>query len=244
MKSKLKKKKNKMPVKHICEKCKHIEHYSIFGFIVHIIISVLAGFGIVMIAMLVYAGPSFFSTMLINVETFRYAELHATELRQIGLNLTTVDGKDAFIVADQVAENIGRVRYVIPSPFNQLQDPLYTKDNGGDCKNTAMLFSSIMLNLGYDARVDCDVSHRHCVTRIKSGEYYMIVDLAADFSYVFHNKDSFWGGDKPTWSKQYIRKNSTVNVDNMVKEIGCAREIKYVKNDTVCERCLDRKSVV
>jgi aspartate/methionine/tyrosine aminotransferase len=75
---------------------------------------------------------------------------------------------------------------------------------GGDCKNSALLFTSMMKALRYDARVDCNVEHKHCVTYIpyqsfsEERDQYAIADFLQneanylEISNLFQEKKDFF----------------------------------------------------
>jgi len=198
----------KGPIKSVCSKCNHIERYDTVPKIVWMIIKETAMvFGIFFIILLLLFGPAIFTSIFMQFNTLTFARVHSTELRNIALNLTSYSGDDSFMFADQIAENLGHVRYSLPSLFNQIQDPLVTYQQGGDCKNSAILFSGMMLNLGYKSQVWCNIEH--CVSKVDGGKrypgMYMVVDLASDASYVFNNTQNYWDDNvTPVWAKDYF----------------------------------------
>jgi hypothetical protein len=207
----MKKNKHKLkgPIKSVCSKCNHIERYDTLPKIIWMIVKEIAiVFGLMFILLLLLFGPTIFASIFMQFNTLTFASKHSVELRAIALNLTSYSGDDPFMFADQIAENIGHVRYSLPSLFNQIQDPLVTYQQGGDCKNSAMMFSGLMLNLGFRSQVWCNVDKKHCVSKIDGGKrypgMYMVVDLAADASYVFNNSQNYWDDAEPVWMKSYF----------------------------------------
>jgi hypothetical protein len=207
------------PVKYVCDKCKNIERYTVFEYIVKVFAQLMMGLGIFLFVFVVYFGPNVVVSSFMNFNTLNYAKQYNAELRDLALNLTyPVNGEDPFVIADKLAEGLGRVRYVLPSPFQMIQDPIETYNKGGDCKNTAIFFSAMMTTLGFKSTVICDVGHDHCVSKIMGrGDYsnmYMIMDLASARAETYYNGDDFWSDNSTsTWSKSYLWKSKSTPIN-------------------------------
>lgn len=196
-------------IKRKCKKCGDLETYSIFGVIFSLLNILFVVLGLIFVVCLFFMGSSFFTDPYLNFEFTHFAKQHTDELRAIALNYTTYDGPDSFEFAKDLATNMDRVRYVHSSKFKQMYDPLTVLEQGGDCKNSAILFVGMMLSCGHNAYVKCSEEHRHCVSyipHIKNGQRqkeYMIVDLTGDEIMIYDNNVSFW--DNPLLYKEGIQ---------------------------------------
>jgi hypothetical protein len=206
----------KLPILYKCDDCKKIKHYSITDFVVGGFVRFAAFIGIFVLILCALA-PSIPGIIMMEYTTARFTQMHNIELRDLARNFTTYDGDEPFMAADQIVKNMPRIRYVLPSLAEPIQDPIYTYEKGGDCKNSAILFSGMMMTLGYNSYPWCNLKYEHCVSKMVWGDQYMVVDLTSDdifvfskdvdyWEYAFNNNSSIEVG-VPIWHKRYPKSN-------------------------------------
>jgi transglutaminase-like putative cysteine protease len=191
-------------VKYRCEKCGYSKKLSIKNYIFYFIVSFLAttgGFTVIYFSY-IYLSPdeSMIGLMsdVISKDFTRFAAENDDEIREVALNLTAeCDGGYSLCYAQQIYYNLITLRYVPVSKYKIIYNPIYTLDSGGDCKNTAILVTSLMHSLGFEADVVCNTEH--CVTKVplkntwdKEYNRYVIVDLAYSEFEIFNSTQDFW----------------------------------------------------
>ena len=156
-------------------------------------------FGVVLIGIVILLGPiRFLNVVSSALLSKQISGGDLSELRVMALNYTKYDGFDSFMFASELAQNLPRVRYSLPSKDRMFNDLKQTMESGGDCKASSMLFVALMHSVGYNAYVDCSIRDRHCVARIphQSFQYkksqYMIVDLTVDAIWIYENSVDHW----------------------------------------------------
>lgn len=132
-----------------------------------------------------------------------FAIEHDDELRELALNLTyPCDSEYPMCYTSKLFYKLNTLRYN-PSSINRqetiLYHPMYVYDNGGDCKNTAALFVSLMRSLGFESYVDCNIRVHHCVSVIpvkstseRKYEDFYVVDLAYGSMTIYNSSQNFW----------------------------------------------------
>lgn len=189
-------------IKFICPKCNHAEKKKWQDMVREWILGALTAAGILYIIMCFCLGWDGMSYMLINSITseglYYYASHNSEDLRETALNYTTYSGDDSFMFAMDLLTNMPKIRYVPTNKFDINIDPEETLKYGGDCKSDSVLFASMMLSAGYEARTDCNLEHKHCVvivphkTSTINYNNYMIVDLTIDRVRVYNNTINHW----------------------------------------------------
>jgi hypothetical protein len=179
-------------IKYICKKCGHAEPETRWGIFVDLLLAFLVVNGIIFIAFFVFVGPTVMADGVLGSLGIFYARANSEQMRNAALNLTTYSGDNPFKWALDLAQNIGDMRYVPSNPYKMIQAPEDTSLYGGDCKNTAIMYTSMLTTLNVPAKVDCSVEYHHCVTRVDDGEYYMVVDFANGFWAVYNQTNDFW----------------------------------------------------
>ncbi len=186
-------------IKHVCDKCNKIETYSKGEMFTKFVFDFFTFLGIIFFVVLFVVGPVFmmnlFSSSLLTMDARRNSD----ELRSIALNHTTYDGYDSFEFAKDLMGNLPRIRYALPSVWtmkHSVEETWETKT--GECKQQSILFTGLMLSMGYIATVDCDLNNNHCVSRIPHQnqhvvrDEYMVVDLTTEIIRVYPNDVNFW----------------------------------------------------
>lgn len=194
-------------IKYVCRRCNHVELCSkkdIFSFFINqillivglIAVCVIAVFGFIVHQNPLTAGLS---------ETISYsmtdvAKTYDMELRDVALNLTpNCTGGYSECYIRSIYTGLEGLRYVPTSKYRILYHPLYVYNNGGDCRNTAILVVSLMRSLGFDAEVECNVNYGHCVAVVplknsweKNYDLYVVADLANKEYFMKAKGQDFW----------------------------------------------------
>lgn len=194
-------------VKYSCEMCGHSEKMKWHNFIIIFLKNILITIGLIFILyvgyLYYYGGMTSLGELRDNSISFGYtafAVRHSKELRDIALELSyPCDGGHSGCYAEAIHNNLVDLRYVPSERYRILYHPLYVLKNGGDCRNTASLYSSLMLSLGFDAWVDCDIDYQHCVSIVAintntNKEYTEIAlsDISNSFFIVIDKDLDFW----------------------------------------------------
>lgn len=195
-------------VKYICKHCKSVEEYTtrekFFRVCYQIVFGTLAGLGLLFLVFMFLKTPFFPIESVLNARLTEYARANDDELREVALEMTKeCDGGDSYCYARALFLNLSRIRYVPTSKYKNIYEPLYTLENGNDCKNQVVLFVSLMHSLGFEARASCNLEHQHCMTVIPHYRIpdrlpgYLVVDLTVPI--LIHMDD-----DEDEWS--YVKK--------------------------------------
>ena len=198
-------------VKNRCSKCGHYEILSWKDHISLVFTSVMTIIGVFAVLLLLL-GPRFAMNKMslgvvdfaISTEFTKFAEEHDDELRSIALNLTSeCQGDYPQCYAWSMYYSLRMLRYVPTSKYKLLYHPIYVYENGGDCRNLAAMFTSMMHSIGFDSEVVCSVEKNHCVSKVplkRTSEdtynRFIIVDLTRvniSDGFRFYNKtEDFW----------------------------------------------------
>jgi len=193
-------------IKYRCKDCGHCEKMRFRDFTAFFVLTILAALGMVhlLLPLLsdVAVGTNLFEqrqSVIVSDSFTEFAKQHDDELRSVALDLTSKCSGDYpyCYAASMYSALLEDVKYVPTSKHKILYEPLYVLNNGGDCKNTAVLFTSLMQSLGFDSQVSCNTSANHCLSKVPlkysgSKEYdtFLIVDLAKmDFKTVNESAD-------------------------------------------------------
>ena len=190
-------------IKTHCEKCGNVEKYTTKEKIMIGVRNFLVALGIVIVLLSIVVGPktvieSLSTSMMIAYST--NPNEHNT-LREIVVNNTDCLPNDTFCYAHGVFMHINHLEYVPASIISPVQNPLYTYKHGGDCKNTALLYSTMLRSVGINARMVCSIDYEHCVTKVPyNRDKYFIVDLT-------YNEEGFWvmDGNTKFWDYRTTR---------------------------------------
>ena len=193
-------------VKNHCKKCGHAEELTRKDKIMFLVKKVLYGFllalGIVLLFLMIIVGPiktleSLSTTMMIGFAT---SPDEREEIRDITIKAVgSCPYTDTFCYAYGLFSHLNHLEYVPASLLSPIQTPLYTYEKSGDCKNTAILYTTMLRSIGVNAQVVCSIKYNHCVSRVPyNKDYYYIVDLT-------YGKDGFWimNSDDDFWSYRY-----------------------------------------
>ncbi len=189
-------------IKSMCPKCMHTEYGDWKDEVKKTGILFFTFLGMITLFVGIIMGPWNVYTTLTSAMVTKLGVSESYELREHVLNITTVDGRDSFIMAQQLTRNLHRLRYTPANIYYPIQTPEQTLDYGGDCKAVASLFASMMRSVGYQATVDCDKNH--CVTfvpydgpREQMKSHYVIVDMTYDAFSIYQIGTDFWNGAEP-----------------------------------------------
>jgi hypothetical protein len=173
-----------MNVKYVCKKCGDVGHYKWYekmsGFIIAIFFalgissSLFVGYGMVKL------GPDALFSQTVSFTMFLQAAKPDSEIRSLGAGLIhdcTEGDRDCYIqkVHKYMMDNF---TYVLPATTREVYTPEeIVKMKNGDCKNFAILETSILTNIGVFSRVDCNQNLKdgnrtvgHCIV-IADGDY-------------------------------------------------------------------------
>ena len=195
-------------VKNHCKKCGHAEELTKKEKILLVFKKMFYGFllalGIILFILMIIVGPirtieSLSTTMMIG---FAVSPSEHEELRDITVKVVgNCPYTDTFCYAHTLFLHLNHLEYIPASLISPLQTPLYTYEKGGDCKNSALLYTTMLRTIGVNAQVVCSITENHCVTKVPyNREKYFIVDLT-------YNENGFWVMDHHTdfWGYRQTR---------------------------------------
>ena len=188
-----------LPVESVCKGCERVERYSLFGYLGRLVNTVLGLLGLCVVVLMVLYSPLAVFSAFSELSFDKFAVDNSVGLRGVALNYTSYDGDDPLLFSLDLLEHLPRVRYVRGASDLgvRLQLPLDTLRFGGDCKNSAVLFTGLLRSVGVRSRVDCSIGDLHCVSlvdlnRRSFSEHYAVVDLTGDTLVVYNDSVNHW----------------------------------------------------
>lgn len=181
-----------MEVKYRCNKCGYSKPYTtkdkIYISINRILVFLGLAFLAVILATVLIIKQNPYYTYVDGLTTYKFnliSKEYDTEMRSIAINMTRdcyPDNVRCYV--DKIYNNLSDIPYVPSSVHNPIYPPTYVYENGGDCKNTAILTVSLLNSIGTEARVDCNQEQRHCVTIVpyKDDDGKHIYNILVDFA--------------------------------------------------------------
>jgi len=130
-----------------------------------------------------------------------FARANDYELREIALNFTSeCDTSGSYCRAYYIYLELEKLHFVLPSKYKILYYPQYTLDNGGDCKNLAILYYSLLNSVGIENEIICSYTYNHCINKVPITSFtvgeewseYIIVDLANDEFIIANRTEDIW----------------------------------------------------
>lgn len=192
-------------VKEICPKCKTAIEYStkerVLKSIVSVLSSLLIAFGVIFLAYVSILGVEKPINDLVNADFYRMSSEQDDELRSIAIEVTEpCNGDSSYCYAREIYQHVDDIRYVPSSQYNSggMYDPIYVYENGGDCKNTANMYVSLLRSIGISAEVSCSVAHKHCISVVPykiGGNYHnksIVVDLTQPMAVMIYDGEDEW----------------------------------------------------
>lgn len=186
-------------VKSVCKFCQEAEVYTwyelFFRRLFLMVVSVLSVVGVLFTIYFFAVGPvQVTEEITSNIITFSFNG--NKDLRPLAINLSegcTRGPYDVKCVAKTVFNNLSDIPYVLNGENDFLYEPLYVYENGGDCKNTAKLYSNLLSSIGYKSKVICNTEKEHCVSKTKiDDERYYIVDLTIPLMIELNETNEEW----------------------------------------------------
>lgn len=197
-------------VKYVCSHCNRVEYYTTFErictFFILFFLATTSGIGVCAIVYVFHVGPDMIIQDLADTTFNNYVREHDMQLREYAIAATIkCDGDNIICYAGELYENITPIRYVPTSKYQNLYEPEYVLEHGGDCKNTAMLYVAMLHSLGFrQAFVSSNMSENHAIAVIpidrkqyaregKYGSYdKFVVDLTIPGMYFLTYNQSIW----------------------------------------------------
>ena len=197
-------------VKYVCKYCNKAETYTksqqIGLTVFHAIISMLCLFGTVLVIYVALTGLSSTTDMIANARYAKQTYSDFDEIQKLSYDITIdCDGDDPNCYIEKLYRNVSSIRYVPSSDIKPIQSPLFTYYNGGDCKNTAFMFTYMLKSLGIYSRLDCSLEKAHCVAVVplKDYDYYFVADLTMPILSEMNGSVDAW--DYMLWDKRNYR---------------------------------------
>ncbi len=193
-------------VKEICPKCGTAIEYTkkekLIKSIVNSLTSILMVMGILFIIYLSLVGIGKPLNDMTNAQFRIMSRDKADEMRLIALDILEDEdcGANSVCYASRIYANVSKIKYVPSSLFeaNGMYDPLYVYENGGDCKNTANMYVTMLNSVGIKADVDCSFEEKHCVSVVPFliNDDYMnkrfVVDLTIPMVVFLEDGEEVW----------------------------------------------------
>jgi len=199
--------------KYRCKKCKHVERYTFFDFLQQSVSGILMTIGCVVIVCGVFfvkyphiLGNSIILDLLSKEVDYAYtvyANVTDDQVRDEALNLTIqCSGSNSHCFAKALFNKLKYIRYVPVSKYKSalfVYEPMYTYKNGGNCRTLAVMYTSMVLSLGFNAEVVCSNKYRHCVSKVPikmtiddTYDKYAVVDLTISKFVVLNATQDVW----------------------------------------------------
>ena len=137
-------------VKYVCKYCNKAEEYtkiqSLGVVVFQTIVGMLCVFGCIFIIYISLTGLSGVTDMIANGQYAKQSYADFDEIQSLSYDATLgCSSVDTKCYIDKLYNDVSGIRYVPSSDLKPIQSPLFTYNNGGDCKNTAFMFT-YMLN--------------------------------------------------------------------------------------------------
>jgi hypothetical protein len=188
-------------VKYICKHCGKAEEYTkkemLTKTIVRLTLMVLCVLGLLFIIYFFIVGPdSLLTTMLfLDFNPKNQAEYH--QMRLLTMDITKeCNGDSSLCYAKELYKNVSGIRYVPTLQTHKSYSPMEVYAFGGDCKNTANMYSAMLMSVGIKAKMYCNVEH--CVSVIPNYWFsqrqpgYLVVDLTGPSAWMMNDTDPIW----------------------------------------------------
>ena len=192
-------------VKNICMGCGMAIEYTrkekILNTIGGTIISVLSTLGVFMVIYLSMVGIHKPANDFINARYMLMSDNSEDELRNITVDLVRGCASDSFCGASRVYDNVSGIDYVLTSFYEKdgMYDALEVYEaQAGECRNVAMMYSSMLRTVGFDSYVDCSIDEEHCVSVVPyvvQGQYKRlkaVVDLTVPLVVILEDDEDVW----------------------------------------------------
>ncbi len=99
---------------------------------------------------------------------------------------------DVYCYSFEVFEGLSDLGYVPSSLYSPMQSPKETYTFGGDCKALSGLYVRMVRSLGFDARLVCRYSERHCIAVVPNDDGFFVVDLTVPGFYLLSEGMDVW----------------------------------------------------
>jgi len=201
-------------VKYRCNKCGYSEKIRIRDYILPSIIYIFAMVGLFATVFVFISVRTDDTTITSFLGEFTIAQNVADmsreydkPLREYALTVANVcEGDYVECYAKFMYRNLSKIKYRPCSKNQLLYSPQDVLEYGGDCKNTAMLYSAMLRSVGFDSDVKCDVERfGHCISKVPlkdSGEgsytHYILVDLSNQIYKIFPAEKDIWNAFNET----------------------------------------------
>ena len=188
-------------VKYKCKQCGYSEEFTNrqiwMRFIGRFFLTTIMALGIVLALYIVLVGPITAVGSITTSLMMKYSDADDVhdELRDMGTTWTrNCEPFDQRCFTLHIFANLKHIPYTQASLISPLQTPLETYRLGGDCKNTAILFTSIMTASGAKSVVVCSAAESHCVSAVPEEEYgkFYVVDLTTPRVYEMELEWDVW----------------------------------------------------
>ena len=194
-------------VKHVCKYCNRAEEYTkielAFTTLYQIMLGLLCSIGTITVIYISIVGAGVTMEMMTNVMYAEQSSDEFDELKLLTLDITKLcDGDNSACYTRELYNNVSGIRYVPSSATKPIQSPLFTYAHGGDCKNSAYMFTSMLKTVGIPSRIACSVDEGHCISVVKYGDKNIIVDLTSPQAVILDKDEDCW---------DYMEKGIVVN---------------------------------
>lgn len=190
-------------VKYVCSNCEHAERFTkqerVVNWFKGFFVSLILLLGFVLLFFMVVAKPipvltnlatSFMVDSTVDADTHDLLRYNATRFIASCHRFADFD-----CYARQVYLAVNDTPYVQASLLSPMQSPVETLKRGGDCKNTAIMYVSLLQSIGTPARVSCDFTRMHCVSVVplsSNDSIYYVVDLTFPALFQMNDSQEVW----------------------------------------------------
>jgi len=189
-----------------CTKCRYVKRMTKKDLrkklLIKVIRELFVVLGVAMLLLVIVAGPVSVVETATNRILTKNARVDTEELRRAAINATEkcIDERstNSYCYGYHIYKHLSNLRYVPASYFKPISSPSDVYDYGGDCKNMAFLFVSMMKSVGFEAVMECDWEEEHCIALVpRYVDYerepgYAVVDLTIPGFYSMDTGSDPW----------------------------------------------------
>lgn len=171
-------------IRYHCKRCGNVEYASKLDFVLNTILYFFNAIGIIIIFSLIVSGtpPKDFINSMGVILANGKTDTDNLQIREIAVNLTKCCENDDYCRIYNIYDYLVNGWYYVDNPttrdINTYPPEISLKLMAGDCKTSSILSTSLLMNIGIDAYVDCRTDYCHCITLAYADGKKYIVDVA------------------------------------------------------------------
>lgn len=186
-----------------CPFCKHKTKVNVRGAVFNSLKDAIYWFlifmGFLFVIILALTGKQRIIDAIVQPDYRELNEPFAEELRNITTDYTAYCwGDNSTCYAIELFKRVAPIRYLPASYYEPLDNPIWVWQHGGDCKNTANMYTAMLNSVGIQAKMSCNLEYRHCMTVVNEiyrgwdQGSYLVVDLTVPAIWRLYDYQDPW----------------------------------------------------